>query len=83
MVGTRTQGDRMEGTDESNELWRHPNTTDTLTSAYNRYKIVSYSGVSLVECKCDSQQSIFRRRVAILRSHTTEPVANLIKPLRS
>ena len=25
MLGTQTQGSRMEGTDESTELWRHPN----------------------------------------------------------
>ena len=24
MLGSRTQGSRMEGTDKSTELWRHP-----------------------------------------------------------
>ena len=34
MLGIRTRGGGMEGTDEPTELWRHPNLVDILLSAF-------------------------------------------------
>ena len=40
-LGTQTQGGRMEGTDESTELWRHP-TINLLTEDTNLMKKLIY-----------------------------------------
>ena len=39
MLGTRTWGDRMEGTDESTELWWNPYFLDCFFAERNRLRL--------------------------------------------
>ena len=50
VLGIRTLGGRMKGTDESTELWRHPYNTD-LKSLQNSLKITKISQILLCDEK--------------------------------
>ena len=79
VLGSRTLGGRMEGADESTEVWRHRKGTSFFLHKKLLYFFTPYFlgevGINIaLACLLP---------VAVVRHACRRPVANLVKPLRS